>query len=182
MQRSEYEKAKIQVLRLYEKAGIVLREDEKEQLEVADFGLHHYEQVGLACVVYVNTQRCCSKEMVLLPGQVCPEHRHVPLPEIGYEGKEETFRCRYGTCYVYTDGKATPCPVGAKPEYRKTWYTAAHEYVLKPGMQLTLQPNTLHWFRAGEQGAVVSEFSTRSIDEYDIFTDPEIVRLPVIEE
>lgn len=182
MKRSEYEQAKKQVLELYEKAGIILREDEKEQLEVADFGLNNYSEVGLACVVYVNTQRCCSKDMVLLPGQTCPEHRHAPIQEIGYEGKEETFRCRYGTCYVYVEGEATPHPVGGKPEFRNKWYTASHEYILKPGMQLTMQPNTLHWFRAGTKGAVISEFSTRSIDEYDIFTDPEILRLPVIED
>ena len=30
-------------------------------------------------------------------------------------------------------------------------------------------------------GAVVSEFSTKSLDEYDIFTDPRIRRIPEIE-
>jgi D-lyxose ketol-isomerase len=36
--------------------------------------------------------------------------------------------------------------------------------------------NTLHWFRAGSEGAVVSEFSTQSRDELDVFSDPQIVR------
>ena len=44
-----------------------------------------------------------------------------------------------------------------------------------------ISPNTLHWFKAGNEGAVVSEFSTRSTDESDIFTDPRINRIPVIE-
>lgn len=45
--------------------------------------------------MYVNTEKCCAKELVLFPGQTCPEHRH---PEInGEEGKEETFRCRIGS-------------------------------------------------------------------------------------
>lgn len=39
MKKSEYEKARQEVLCLYDRAGIVLREDEKEELEVADFGL-----------------------------------------------------------------------------------------------------------------------------------------------
>jgi len=39
----------------------------------------------------------------------------------------------------------------------------------------------LHWFQAGADGAVVSEFSTKSLDEFDIFTDPEIKRIPEIE-
>ena len=37
-------------------------------------------------------------------------------------------------------------------------------------------------FRAGEDGAVISEFSTHSTDETDEFTDADIVRAPVIEE
>jgi D-lyxose ketol-isomerase len=38
----------------------------------------------------------------------------------------------------------------------------------------------LHWFQAGAEGAVVSEFSSTSRDEYDVFTDPRIVRIPVV--
>lgn len=51
-----------------------------------------------------------------------------------------------------------------------------HEIALKPGDPYTLMPNKLHWFQAGPKGAVVSEFSTRSRDETDRFTDPQIVR------
>ena len=47
---------------------------------------------------------------------------------------------------------------------------------LFPGQQLTIQPDTLHWFQAGREGAIVTEFSTRSRDELDVFTDPQIVR------
>ena len=50
------------------------------------------------------------------------------------------------------------------------------EIVLRPGEQWTILPDTLHWFEAGPEGAVVSEFSTRSRDETDVFTDPRIVR------
>ncbi len=45
-------------------------------------------------LVYVNTDRYCAKELVLYPGQTCPEHRHPPFD--GTPGKEETFRCRRG--------------------------------------------------------------------------------------
>ena len=34
----------------------------------------------------------------------------------------------------------------------------------------------LHWFQAGPEGAVVSEFSTQSRDDLDVFSDPQIVR------
>ncbi|WP_407669874.1 D-lyxose/D-mannose family sugar isomerase [Paenibacillus albus] len=49
---------------------------------------------------------------------------------------------------------------------------------LAPGEQYTIKPNTLHWFQAGADGAIVSEFSSVSHDESDIFTDPRIRRLP----
>ncbi|MCI0418396.1 MAG: D-lyxose/D-mannose family sugar isomerase, partial [Acidobacteria bacterium] len=54
------------------------------------------------------------------------------------------------------------------------------EICLKPGEQHTLVPDTLHWFQAGPEGAVVSEFSTRSTDEADVFTDPRIKRAPEV--
>ena len=50
------------------------------------------------------------------------------------------------------------------------------------GDQYTMMPDTRHWFQAGDKGAVVSEFSTKSVDEYDIFTDTRIRRIPEIED
>ena len=103
MKRELYEQARQKALEMYEKAHIVLTPREKENLEVADLGLGDLWNTGLEIVTYVNTERCCAKEMVLFPHQTCPEHRHAPLP--GYPGKEETFRCRYGTVYLYVEGE-----------------------------------------------------------------------------
>ena len=136
------------------RAGIVLTADERTQIEVADFGLGDYERYGLALLVYVNTERVCAKELVMLPGQICPEHRHPPVG--GEPGKEETFRCRTGSVTLHVEGH--------------------DEIVLAPGEQFTILPDTLHWFQAGGDGAIVSEFSTRSRDELDVFTDPTIRR------
>jgi D-lyxose ketol-isomerase len=52
--------------------------------------------------------------------------------------------------------------------------------ILRPGEQHTIWPGTRHWFQAGAEGAVVSEFSTRSTDESDAFTDPDILRITVV--
>ena len=68
------------------------------------------------------------------------------------------------------------------PKGDEAYYTVYHEIRLLPGEQYTLKPNTLHWFQGGPEGAVVSEFSTTSRDELDIFTDPRIRRLPEVEE
>jgi D-lyxose ketol-isomerase len=135
-------------------AGIVLTSGESEAIEVADFGLDDLERWGLQIVVYVNTDRVCAKELVMFPNQACPEHRHPPVD--GEPGKEETFRVRRGSVRLWVDGDG--------------------EVVLGPGEQHTIPPDTLHRFEAGEEGAIVSEFSTRSRDESDVFTDPRVVR------
>jgi D-lyxose ketol-isomerase len=139
---------------MLEDAGFVLTPSERSEIEIADFGLGHLEEIGLQLVVYINTERVCAKELVLFPNQICPEHRHPPVD--GEPGKEETFRCRKGLVTLHVEGE--------------------DEIVLRPGEQYTIWPDTLHWFQGGPEGAVVSEFSTRSTDQFDVFTDPRIVR------
>lgn len=176
MKRSEYRRMEKLAREYFKKANIVVRED--EPIEVADFGLGKVEKVGLQLCVYINTQRVCAKEMVLLPYQSCPEHRHVD--SYGQKGKEETFRCRYGKVYLYVEGDGKAEDIHGKlPETDTTVY---HEIILDPGEQYTIMPGTLHWFQAGENGAVISEFSTMSTDETDVFTDKDIIRETMIEE
>ena len=161
-------------------AGIVLTSDEQEAIEVADFGLSRLDEIGLQVVVYVNTERVCAKELVLFPRQTCPEHRHPPVGES--PGKEETFRCRRGVVYLYVEGPPTPTPACRPPLSGAGAFTVWHEIELRPGDQHTIPPNVLHWFQAGDEGAVVSEFSTTSTDELDLFTDSRIGRATVIRE
>ncbi len=174
----QHEKYRQKAKEYFDKAGIVLTEEEEANIEVAELGLGEFEQTGLALITYLNTERVCAKELVLFPGQTCPQHMH-PMVE-GQPGKEETFRCRWGELYLYVPGEPAPNPKAQPPEHRKSNYTVWHEIVLRPGEQYTLPPETWHWFQGGPEGAVVSEFSTRSTDENDIFTDPDIKRAPEI--
>lgn len=180
MKKSEYLEMQKLAIEYYKKAGIVLTEEEKRNIEVADLGLGMIKSIGLEIVTYINTDRVCAKEMVLIPNQVCPEHRHVPTN--GKEGKEETFRCRYGKVYLYTDTDKNAKKEDISLPLPPTDVTVFDETVLLPGQQFTIMPNTLHWFAAGEEGAVISEFSTTSTDETDYFTDKRIVRAPKIED
>ncbi|HAT10582.1 MAG TPA: D-lyxose/D-mannose family sugar isomerase [Planctomycetes bacterium] len=161
-------------------AGLTLRDDEAEAIEIADFGLGRYAEFGLAIHVYVNTKRCCAKELMMTPGQTCPEHRHPPIE--GDPGKEETFRVRQGEVFLHLagdHGEADKAAALARlPGDKRGAVTVFRTVHLKPGDQATLGPNVKHWFTAGPQGAVVSEFSTRSRDEADVFTDAQIVRCP----
>ena len=178
MKRKEYDEQVKAALEFYEKAHIVLTDEEKQSVEVADFGKGMVKELGLQLVVYVNTERVCAKEMVLLPGQTCPEHKHIPTN--GMIGKEETFRCRYGEVYLYVEGDKNVDEIKAK--LPPSDVSVFHEIVLKPGEQYTIKPETWHWFQAGPDGAVISEFSTRSTDETDVFTDKTLVRQTEIED
>jgi len=158
------------------KKQIVITKEEENKIEVADFGLSNLKKEGLMILTYVNTLRCCSKELIMYPNQTCPEHRH-PMVN-GQLGKEETFRCRFGKVYLYVEGPKTTTLSAIIPSKH---YTVFNEITLNEGEQYTISPNTLHWFQSGDEGAIVSEFSTSSYDEFDIFTDPNIKRSTVIE-
>lgn len=176
MKKELYEKIEKDTREFFKKANIVV--NDKEEIEVVDFGLDMIYDVGLQLCVYINTDRVCAKEMVLFPHQTCPEHWHVETN--GREGKEETFRCRYGKVYLYVEGKGKKEDInGILP---KTETTVYHEIILEPGEQYTIMPNTKHWFQAGDNGAIISEFSTTSTDETDVFTDKRIVRTTFVED
>ena len=157
--REEQSEARAYAAEQLQTAGITLTAAERDAIEVADFGLSRLREVGLMLHLYVNTDRYCAKELVLYPGQTCPEHRHPPFE--GTPGKEETFRCRRGSIHLRVDGR---------------------EIVLGPGDQHTIPPDTLHSFSAGVDGAVVSEFSSASRDELDVFTDRNVERATIVQD
>jgi D-lyxose ketol-isomerase len=174
--RVEAEGARQQARSMLGAAGIILTPDEERRIEIADCGLGDLRREGLQLITYVNNERYCAKELVLFPGQTCPQHRHPPVD--GRPGKQETFRCRSGRVFLYLSGEPTPEPHCLPPEGSREWYTVWHEVPLAPGEQFTIPPDTPHWFQAGEEGAIVSEFSSTSTDEADIFEDPRVVRAP----
>lgn len=159
-------------------AGIVLTPREAIDIEIADMGLGEFQRQGLIVVVYINDDRYCAKELALLPEQTCPQHRHPPVGD--RPGKQETFRCRRGRVYLYVEGAPTPQPHCRVPAGSEEAYTVWHEIELEPGEQYTIPPDMWHWFQGGAEGAIVSEFSSTSTDEHDIFVDPRIIRAPSV--
>jgi len=176
--REQVERAQARAAEMLGRAGIVV--DPAEPIEVADFGLSDLAHTGLEVVVYINTERYCAKELVLFPGQTCPEHRH---PAVGGQpGKMETFRGRAGVVWLCLAGEPTAGRKARPVPGAEAYYTVFHEIELRPGDQYTIGPDTLHWFQAGPEGAIVSEFSSTSRDESDVFTDPRIARATKVAE
>ena len=180
LKRSQKRHAQSRAADMLSDLGIILTAQEQEQIEIADFGLGDLERTGLEVVVYVNTDRYCAKELMLFPRQTCPQHRH---PPVGQDpGKMETFRCRWGRVWLYVEGEPAQQPQAHVPAGSEAHYTVFHEIELQPGEQYTIPPDTWHWFQAGAQGAIVSEFSSTSRDEFDIFLDPRIKRISEVVE
>lgn len=180
IRRSEYMAARKRAAEFVQRACILARPDEIERIEVADLGLSELEQSGVQILTLVETATIGVKVLVLFPHQTEPEHRHPPLGD--YPGKEETLRGQWGELYLYLPGAPTPNPVSHPPAHRRDTYTCWHEVVLGPGDQITIPPNTPHWFQGGPEGAVVWTMSSRVSDVQDIFTDPDVRRQTVIVE
>jgi len=176
--RQQFIKAQQRAAEMVRKTNISVRQDELNRIDVVDMGLSELEQSGVQILTLVDTDKIAVKLLILFPNQTEPEHLH---PQIGeYEGKEETIRCEWGEVYLYGPGNPTITPKGHPPRKRLNTYTVWKEYHLRPGDQHTFQPNTRHWFQAGEQGCVIWSFSTKVIDTSDIFTDPDIKRETII--
>jgi D-lyxose ketol-isomerase len=176
--RTEYEAAQRRAASLLKRTGVVLRETELEEIAVADFGLGELEQSGAQILTLLDTPEIAVKLIALWAHQTLPEHRHPALGD--YPGKAETLRCEWGEIYLLTAGDPTPDPKGHPPAHRRETYTVWHEAVMRPGDQVTLPPNVLHWFQAGPAGGVVWSFSSQATDAQDVFSDPEIERETVV--
>ena len=172
--RAEYENAQQRAAELLKKTPLALTDEELAQIKVADFGLSELAQSGGQILTLVDTREIAVKLIAMFPGQTLPEHRHPPLGD--YPGKAETIRCEWGVLTLYAEGEPASDPHGAPPVHRRE----THEHVLHPGDQVTLPPNTWHWFQGGPEGAVVWSFSSRATDVQDQFANPDIRRETVV--
>ncbi len=165
------------IVDILKKSKIHFRPSEIENIDITDYGLGDFYNIGLALIIYVNSARVCAKELPMTPYQICPQHRHPAIEKS--PGKEETFRCRWGEVYLYTEGNKEKEIKGKIPEKYKDKFNVFHEIILRPGDQYTLNPDTWHWFQGGPEGAILSEFSTHSYDAGDIYYDKNIKRIAV---
>ena len=133
--RREWREARNWAWDLARQAGLVVRENEVDQVEVADLGLGELSITGLQILTLVSTEWVGAKLLILRPHQFFPQHRHPPSTAGDYPGKEETFRGQWGEAYLYVPGEPTPNPKGQPPPFRRDYCTVWHEVVLHPGDQ-----------------------------------------------
>ena len=172
--RKEFDEARTRAAEMFRQAGIEITSAEERSIEVVDFGLSHLEVEGAQILTMAQTDRLSIKALALFPNQTEPEHWHPPYKDD--PGKEETVRVISGTLYFYLPDDSQAPPPSTIPSGKENCYTCYKEVVMKPADQLTLEPGTKHWFKAGEEGSVFFSISTVARDALDKFTDPDIVR------
>ncbi|XOW22352.1 D-lyxose/D-mannose family sugar isomerase [Lactococcus lactis] len=165
------------VRRAFKDSKIAFTREELDRIEYADFGLNNIKQEGLNLIIYINNDHYVQRKWFFWQDKPA-RHKHPHRGQnLEIEGKEETFRVRQGQVYLYVTGEPNVKTIIAKiPSGNKEWYTARHEIILNAGEQFTIAPNILHWFQAGKDGAIISEFSSSSEDSSDIFTNPKVRR------
>jgi len=177
--RADYTAAQSRAAAMIRESGICITDEEVQKVEVADFGLGRLDMEGAQVLTLVATDRIAVKIIVLFPNQTLPEHWH---PRVGEDpGKEETVRVISGNVRFYVSGDEN-IREGFVPTEQEGAYTVRHEFILKPGEQITLEPGTKHWFQAGEEGAVMYSFSSVARDVLDGFTNPNVERITKIQD
>lgn len=145
----------------------------REELFVTDLGVGDFWNVGIGGIMWCNSQEhgYFSFEIMLLPGQMIPEHWHVESE--GGPAKMETWHTRYGMVYTFSEGEATEsCPVEV-PASQKDHVTVRHCEPLELGEVRPLNRlSAKHYMIAGPRGAVVTEYASFHDGEALRFTDP----------
>lgn len=177
--KEQQREARQKAAELMRQAGLVLRPEELEKMDTADFGLSDLWVEGAQIVSLFETEKVAARVIALFPHQTEPEHLH-PAGEDA-PGKEETLRVISGRLLLYVEGNDTMTH-GRIPQKNARYYTCHHELVLLPCDTVTLVPGSRHWFQAGEEPTVFYTMSTAARDLEDVFTNPDVVRATRVRE
>lgn len=151
------------------------------KLDVTDFGLQRFGDVGLvACVLTNQPGMYCSKWLVLTDNQTCPMHYHrVKQEDIaveigtllmqisGQSLNDQSYDDRERRVTVLLDGVAEDIDCGEEGRL----------LIQIPGRRITLPPGVWHEFTAVGGTALAVEVSTWNDDVDDnVFDEKEIGR------
>lgn len=158
--------------------------------DVTDYGLGHFDQVGLALITLRNgnakdskyTKTYAEKIMMLREEQISPNHFHWNKMEdiINRGGGNVIFRLWNAT----PDEKLDVTDVEICRDGRRYMVPAGSEIVLRPGESLSLYPCSYHEFtvQKGTGSALIGEVSMCNDDNTDNRFYQPVGRYPTIEE
>ena len=146
-----------------------------EEFWAIDFALGKFTEVGMAGIFWFNNQEhdYLGHEIYLLPGQMIPEHWHLPT-QIA-RAKVEAWHLRHGGVTLYAEGTPTPGVDERIPALHREIAVARTEQVLLPGeCGYLANPEEKHWMLAGPEGAIVSEYASFHDSDGLRFSHPDI--------
>ncbi len=133
----------------------------KKDMWILDFGLGDFSQVGMAGIFWLNRQdyRYFGHEIFLLPGQMIPEHCHLPTAKGA--AKMESWQPRRGMIFTFGEGDATPELIGKIPKSQREQVKSRCCNPLEIDQIGHLNRlEAFHFMVAGPEGALVTEYGT----------------------
>jgi D-lyxose ketol-isomerase len=133
----------------------------KKDMWVLDFGLGDFAEVGMAGIFWLNRQdfNYFGHEIYLLPGQMIPEHAHLPTPKGA--AKMESWQPRRGMIYTFGEGDATPDLLTKIPKSQRDIVKSRRSNPLAIDQVGHLNRlEAFHFMVAGPEGALVTEYGT----------------------
>jgi hypothetical protein len=157
----QVEKAREAYYDMFRRFQYPLSDTLKQGMWILDFGLGDFAQVGMAGIFWLNRQdyKYFGHEIYLLPGQMIPEHCHLPTAKGA--AKMESWQPRRGMIYTFGEGDATPEFIDRIPKSQRD---IAKSRCCKPlaideiGHLNRLE--AFHFMVAGAEGALVTEYGT----------------------
>lgn len=126
-----------------------------------DFGLGDFANTGMGGIIWLNRKdyRYFSHDIYLLPGQMIPEHKHLPTPEA--PAKMESWHVRYGSVYNWSEGDETVPAISTPSATQKDVVNCKHCEFLQVGDVRDLGAlEKWHFLQAGPEGVIVTESAT----------------------
>ena len=155
------EKAREAYFDMFRRFGYPISETLKKSMWVNDFNLGDFANVGMGGIFWLNRQDFgyFGHEIYLLPGQMIPEHCHLPTDK--GPAKMESWQPRRGMIYTFGEGEPTPEFTEKIPQSQRALVKSHHCKPLQLDEVGDLnRREAWHFMVAGPEGALVTEYGT----------------------
>lgn len=174
----DLEKAKDGILALCRWHGYPVFPGMREAMFASDYGMGQFTRLGLAGYMFKNQYDSGSSymlmDLILLPGQMLPEHWHLE----GDHGitKNEGWLVRWGKSYIVGvgDDNLASFPQLAIPDFHRGGTVTARNVVeATPGTFVPMaEIGSRHWQYGGPDGVILTEVANFHTDQAVRHSDP----------
>jgi hypothetical protein len=155
------EKAREAYYEMFARFGYPVTKMIEEEMWILDFGLGDFAHVGMAGILWVNRQDYgyFGHEIYLLPGQMIPEHNHLPTAK--GPAKMESWQPRRGEIFTFGEGQPSTEMLSKIPaSQRDLVHSRACKRLGVDEIGDLNRREAWHFMVAGSEGALVTEYGT----------------------